>query len=156
MVDPAERESTFPAPAAFNTDMLLFERFADYLLFINYRRHGKGINETTVHYECNVTYDEQTHIPMKVFMKITDQVSGFTFSQTFTNPVDRHNKPSAQLFRNCIHIMKDMVNGRLETKPVENEHTSVGEGVLNAYSKTFIKTVADPATPMKPKFIPKL
>lgn len=147
IVDPADIDATFAGPAVFNTEMLLFERFADYLLFINHRKHGMGYTVPTVHYECNITYDKVSGLPNKVQMKITDLVSGYTFEQTFKKPLNHTARPSAQLFRYCIRTLKDIVRGTLMTKEVGT--SSSGTVMLRYPDHQFRAPTED--TPLKPR-----
>lgn len=114
MVDPRNRESTFVAPAPLNTEMMLFEKFADFLVYMNHKHNGHAVKEQTVDYTCTVLFAENTTTAIGLQLQITDRHTGIKFSQTWDSPYAVTEKPSMALYTTLIQALKDGLNRQLD------------------------------------------
>lgn len=119
-IDPRAPKSTFVAPAALNSEMMLFEKFVDFLLYANYRRHGAKFNEKTVDYSCEVVLVPGTTQPLSLTLQVYDYVTQKTFKQTWSNPSMVTEKPSSAMYTTLLQLLKASLDGKpLAGEPVE-------------------------------------
>lgn len=122
-VDPRDPDSTFVAPAALNSDMMLFEKFVDFILFINYHRHGHAYREKTVDYTCEVLLFPGTTQPARLSLQVTDHHTNKTFTQMWENPWAVTEKPSAAMYTTLLQLLKaSLDNHTLAGAPVVSDH----------------------------------
>jgi hypothetical protein len=106
ILSPFDKESTFVGTQHLNTEMMLFEKFVDFLLYVNHKKNGHPAHEKTVDYTCKVLFVEGTIIPVGLQLKILDKHTGIEFVQTWDNPYQVTEKPSAQLYTALLQSLK--------------------------------------------------
>jgi hypothetical protein len=96
--DPAAASSTFVAPAAFNTEMILAERYAGHLQFSNHHHNGVAKTKPSVEYTMSYQQDPHTfHIP-EAEVKVKDLVTGIEATQHWDLPSSLSRKPDPNVF----------------------------------------------------------
>ncbi|MFI4955907.1 MAG: hypothetical protein ACHQAX_01725 [Gammaproteobacteria bacterium] len=111
--DPAAATSTFIAPAAFNTEMILFERFADFLVFLNHHRYHVATTKPSIEYTMRYQQDPQTHVMSFAEIKIKDLHTRIEFTHHWDNPSAITEKPSAQVFIAWLEHLKNALDRTL-------------------------------------------
>jgi hypothetical protein len=113
-VSPSDPESTFVGTEHLNTEMMLFEKFADFLLYINHKKHGHPAHEKTVDYSCKVIFAEDTTTAIGLQLTIKDKHTGIEFVQTWDNPYAVTEKPTARMYTELLLALKQGLNRRLQ------------------------------------------
>jgi hypothetical protein len=113
-LNPRHPSSTFVAPAALNSEMMLFEKFTDFLLYINYFQHGFNYNQDSVQYICTTVTIPSTTQVLSLTLQIKDFRTGKTFAQTWDKPYEVTAKPAAAMYTTLLMLLK----ANLEDKPI--------------------------------------
>jgi hypothetical protein len=109
-LSPSDADSTFVGTEHLNTEMMLFDKFADFLLYINHKKHGYPAHEKTVDYSCKVIFAEGTTTAIGVQLTIKDKHTGIEFAQTWDNPYAVTEKPTAQMYTQLLLALKQGLN----------------------------------------------
>lgn len=130
-LDPRDRLSTFVAPAALNTEMMLFEKFADFLLYKNYHQHNCKYRESTVEYTCTLVTVPNTTQPMSLSLQIKDFHTGKTFTQNWDKPYEVIQKPASAMYSTLLCLLKASLEDKsllgspvVQVDPEENKENN--------------------------------
>lgn len=104
--DPAHKENMFVGTAAFNTAMLLFERFADFLLFINHHRYKVPTAEPSIEYTVRIKQDPRTYDIAHAEVSIKDLRTQIEFTQYWDQPNHIQDKPYEETFITWLKLLK--------------------------------------------------
>jgi len=114
VINPRDKNSTFVALNHLNTEMMLFEKFADFLVYINYHRHSFAYDQKCVDYTCKILFAENTKIAIGVQLVIEDKNTGIIFTQTWDSPYRVINKPSIELYSAMLQALKLSLDRNLQ------------------------------------------
>jgi hypothetical protein len=122
VVDPRDPLSTFVAPAALNTEMMLFEKFIDFLLCKNYHKNKAQFRDHTVEFTCTLITVPNTTQPLSLKLEIKDFHTGKSFAQTWDRPYEVTQKPSSAMYSTLLILLKASLEDKsLLGSPVEQE-----------------------------------
>jgi hypothetical protein len=118
IIDPRHADSTFIADKAINSEMMLFEKFVDFLLFINHKRIGYARSQASVNYRCEVTFLPNTTQALQIDLQVTDFHTNKTFKQTLVPPqLSAKPRPSAQMYTTLLKLLKASLSGQNLASP---------------------------------------
>jgi hypothetical protein len=112
IIDPRSPTSTVVGTEHLNTEMMLFEKFVDFLLYTNYHVHHVPYHEASLEYTCEYVLIPHTTQPAYLKLQITDYRTGKVFTQIWDEPYRVTEKPSTQMYTTLLLLLKAALKGK--------------------------------------------